>query len=68
MHHEKPLTNFSPFYTWWDIIFGSYCPGKEAGGVKSKKLLDWEKSEKDKRFAARQAKLESKQTLKDKVC
>jgi len=68
MHHEKPLTNFSPFYTYWDRIFGSYCPGKSAGGVKTKALLDWEKSEKEKRFAARQARLESKDTIKEKVC
>ena len=46
MHHQKPLTNFAPFYNFWDMVFGTYCPGKLAGGVKSKALLDWEKKEK----------------------
>ena len=68
MHHQKPLTNYAPFYTFWDHVFGTYCPGQEAGGAKSKALMDWEKSEKQKRFMARQAKLESKETLKQKMC
>ena len=43
MHHQRPLTNFAPFYNWWDQLFGTYCPGQNAGGYKSKALVDWEK-------------------------
>lgn len=47
MHHQKPLTNFAPFYNWWDKLFGWYCPGQLAGGYKPKDLLDWEKKNKE---------------------
>lgn len=47
MHHQKPLTNFEPFFNWWDKLFGFDCPGQMAGGYKSKSLLDWEKKRKD---------------------
>ena len=47
MHHQKPLTNFAPFFNWWDRIFGWYCPGQLAGGYKPKELLDWEKKNKE---------------------
>lgn len=43
MHHHKPLTNFQPFFTWWDRLFGSFCPGKRAGGYKPETLVEWEK-------------------------
>jgi cholesterol 25-hydroxylase len=26
MHHLKPYTNFQPFFTWWDKLFGSEHP------------------------------------------
>lgn len=42
MHHQKPLTNFQPFFTMWDKLFGSFCPGQRAGGLKPKTLLEWE--------------------------
>lgn len=47
MHHQKPLTNFEPFFSWWDMLFGFHCPGQLAGGHKPKKLLDWEKKRKE---------------------
>jgi cholesterol 25-hydroxylase len=43
MHHQRPLTNFQPFFNHWDRLFGSYCPGQRAGGYKPKSLSDWEK-------------------------
>ena len=43
MHHQKPLTNFQPFFTWFDRLFGSFCPGQRAGGRKPVALIDWEK-------------------------
>lgn len=43
MHHERPLTNFEPYLTWVDRLFGTECPGVRAGGVRTKELLDWEK-------------------------
>ena len=46
MHHQKPLTNFEPFFTWWDRLFGYECPGQLGGGYKPKSLLDWEKRRK----------------------
>ena len=42
MHHQKPRTNFQPFFNWWDKIFGTECPGQLAGGVRPKALADWE--------------------------
>jgi len=43
MHHQRPLTNFQPFFNWWDRLFGTECPGQLAGGQKTKVLSDWEK-------------------------
>jgi len=43
MHHQRPLTNFQPFLNHWDRLFGTYCPGQRAGGVKPKALTEWEK-------------------------
>lgn len=56
MHHQKPLTNFEPFFSWWDMLFGFNCPGQLAGGFKPQKLLDWEKNRKE------QQKLSSKKS------
>uniref|UniRef100_A0A0B6Z0P5 Fatty acid hydroxylase domain-containing protein n=2 Tax=Arion vulgaris TaxID=1028688 RepID=A0A0B6Z0P5_9EUPU len=47
MHHQKPLTNFQPFFNHFDKMFGSFCPPMSAGGKKSKALLDYEKKAKD---------------------
>ena len=56
MHHQKPLTNFEPFFNWWDKLFGHECPGQLAGGYKPKSLLNWEKKRKEqqrKRLASK---------------
>lgn len=53
MHHQKPLTNFSPFFTYWDHLAGSFCPGQMAGGVQPKALLDWEKQARQKKADAK---------------
>jgi cholesterol 25-hydroxylase len=50
MHHMKPLTNFQPYLTHWDKIFGTHCPGTVAGGVKPKALLEYERKRREKRF------------------
>lgn len=42
MHHQRPLTNFQPFFSWWDRLFGTECPGQLAGGCKSTRLSKWE--------------------------
>ncbi|XP_076444223.1 cholesterol 25-hydroxylase-like protein 1, member 2 [Babylonia areolata] len=46
MHHQKPLTNYQPFFNHFDRIFGTYCPAMSAGGVKSQALQDWEAKQK----------------------
>ena len=43
MHHQKPLSNYQPFFNWWDRLFGTECPGQFAAGVRQKALVDWEK-------------------------
>ncbi|XP_071105349.1 cholesterol 25-hydroxylase-like protein 1, member 2 [Haliotis cracherodii] len=43
MHHQKPLTNYQPFFNHFDRLFGSYCPPMRAGGVKTKALLEYER-------------------------
>nr|KAG5705941.1 hypothetical protein BaRGS_010831 [Batillaria attramentaria] len=43
MHHQKPLTNYQPFFNHFDRIFGTFCPPMSAGGVKSKALQDYER-------------------------
>ena len=43
MHHLKPLTNFQPFFTQFDRLFGTFCPGQRAGGRKPVALIEWEK-------------------------
>jgi len=53
MHHRRPLTNYQPFFNWFDRIFGTECPGQRAGGYKPKPLLDWEKRQKEQQRAAR---------------
>ena len=63
MHHQKPLTNFAPFYNWWDKIFGWYCPGQLAGGYKPKELLDWEKNNKE--LAERRKSLRMEKELRE---
>ncbi|BFY98532.1 hypothetical protein BsWGS_01572 [Bradybaena similaris] len=47
MHHQKPLTNFQPFFNHLDKMFGSYCPPMSGGGRKSKALLEYERKAKD---------------------
>ena len=46
MHHQKPLTNFGPFFNWLDKLFGFECPGQMAGGYRPPELLEWEKRRK----------------------
>ena len=50
MHHQRPLTNFQPFFNWWDRLFGTECPGQRAGGYRSKELVDWEKNKKQQKI------------------
>ena len=45
MRHRRPLTNFQPFFNWFDRLAGSECPGQTAGGRKPKALLEWERNE-----------------------
>ncbi|GFS09333.1 cholesterol 25-hydroxylase-like protein 1, member 2 [Elysia marginata] len=47
MHHQKPLTNFEPFFNHFDKMFGSFCPPMGPGGLKSKALLDYERKAKE---------------------
>lgn len=47
MHHLKPQTNFQPFFNHWDKIFDTFCPPMEAGGVRPKDLLDYERKQKE---------------------
>ena len=47
MHHQKPLTNFQPFFNHFDRLLGFYCPPMSAGGIKSKALQDWERKYKE---------------------
>jgi cholesterol 25-hydroxylase len=55
MHHQRPLTNYQPFFNWWDRIFGTECPGQRAGGYRPKALVDWEKNQRQLRKMARGA-------------
>jgi len=43
MHHQRPLTNFQPFFTWFDRLFGTECPGQCAAGYRPPTLIDWER-------------------------
>lgn len=43
MHHQKPLTNFAPFFNHLDKLFGSFCPAMSAAGKKSKALQEYER-------------------------
>ncbi|XP_070542497.1 cholesterol 25-hydroxylase-like protein 1, member 2 [Ptychodera flava] len=43
MHHLKPLSNFQPFFTHWDRLFGTECPGWHAGGITAEQ---WEEMKK----------------------
>lgn len=56
MHHMRPKTNLSPYFTWFDHIFGTFCPGLAAGGLKSAELVEWEERDKQRRVAKRQQK------------
>ena len=51
MHHQRPNTNFAPFFTVLDILCGTMCPGQEDGGLKPKALQGWEKRKKEERLA-----------------
>jgi len=51
MHHMKPLTNFQPFFSTWDRLIGSECPGIEANNTRPPQLIEWEERNKTKRFA-----------------
>jgi len=51
MHHMKPLTNFQPFFSTWDRLIGTECPGIKAGNRKPPQLIEWEERNKSKRFA-----------------
>ncbi len=62
MHHQKPLTNFQPFFNWFDRLMGTECPGQRAGGYKPPELLDWEKKHAELRLLKRKE-LESKSGL-----
>lgn len=42
MHHQRPLTNFQPFFNWFDRLFGTECPGQGAAGYRPPSLIDWE--------------------------
>ena len=50
MHHRRPLTNFQPYFTWYDRLFGTDCPGIRAAGYRSPALVQWER-----RVAAKKA-------------
>lgn len=50
MHHMKPLTNYQPFFSTWDRLFGWDCPGISGGGVKGKRLLAWEERRRGQRI------------------
>lgn len=54
MHHQRPLTNFQPFFNWFDLLFGTECPGQGAAGYRPPTLLDWERK---RRAAAIEAKM-----------
>ena len=49
MHHQRPLTNYAPFYNYLDQIFGTFCPPQLAGGYKSRDLQEWENQHKAKK-------------------
>jgi len=43
MHHQRPLTNFQPFFNWFDRLFGTECPGQAAAGYRPPTLVDLER-------------------------
>lgn len=45
MHHQRPLTNFQPFFTWFDRLLGTECPGQRAAGYRPPSLRDWDKKQ-----------------------
>lgn len=47
MHHLKPMTNFAPFFNFFDKICGTFCPPMQAGGKRPKDLLEYERRVKD---------------------
>ena len=42
MHHQRPLTNFQPFFSWFDRLAGTECPGQRAAGYRPPELVDWD--------------------------
>ncbi|CAD5123150.1 unnamed protein product [Dimorphilus gyrociliatus] len=48
MHHMRPLTNYAPFYLYWDWIFGTNCPGVRAGGYRDQAMLEYERKRKER--------------------
>lgn len=57
MHHMRPLTNFQPYLSTWDRLWGYECPGMKAGGVKPKELIEWEEKNRATRMAKHATKL-----------
>jgi cholesterol 25-hydroxylase len=51
MHHQRPLTNFQPFFNYFDRLFGTECPGVQAGGYKTPELLEWERKNREAKMA-----------------
>ncbi|ELT89652.1 hypothetical protein CAPTEDRAFT_95296 [Capitella teleta] len=47
MHHQRPRTNFEPFFNWWDRLLGTECPGQLAGGRRPKILEDYDARKKE---------------------
>lgn len=62
MHHQRPLTNYQPFFNWFDRLFGTECPGQGAAGYRPPTLLDWERK---RRAAAIDAKMKAALTGAD---
>ena len=38
MHHERPTTNFQPFFTWWDRLLGTVTPSVRTPEKRGKNL------------------------------
>ena len=60
MHHQRPLTNFEPFFKWWDYLFGWECPGQLAGGYRPPALIEYDQKVKEKRELAKKKRQEAK--------
>jgi sterol desaturase/sphingolipid hydroxylase (fatty acid hydroxylase superfamily) len=44
MHHQRPLTNFQPYFNYIDRLMGTECPGLWAGGLRTPALEEWERN------------------------